>query len=109
MDKIIDLSDPSLECRPYFPHPYHPPTSYYPYEDILDALHTMCTPIGYKMNLLNRIEFTRVEDMFHLNEKAEKFVPKEYYSKFTNGRWAYRLIGSSIQIVNGRLQWRSKP
>ena len=108
MDKIIDLSDPSLEWRPYQPQPYHPPISYFTYEDILDALHSMCTPIEYKANLLNRIEFISAEDRLHLNEKAEKFLPKEYYLKFTDGRWAYRLIGSNIQIVNGRLQRRNK-
>lgn len=96
MGKIIYLSDASLGCRPHQQQPYHPPTSYYSYEDILDALHTMCTPIEYKTNLLSRIEFTRVEDRFHLNEKAEKFLPNEYYLKFTDGRWAYRLIGSNI-------------
>lgn len=96
MDKIIDLSDASLGCRPYQQHPYHPPDSYYSCEDILDALHSMCTPIEYRTNLLNRIEFTSVEDRFHLNEKTKKFVPKEYYSKFTNGHWAYHLISSNI-------------
>lgn len=96
MDKIIDSSVVSIGCRPYFYLPYNPPASYYTHKDILNAWNTMCTPIEYKMNFLNRIEFSGVEDQFHLSEKTEKFVPKEYYSKFTNGRWAYHLISSNI-------------
>lgn len=103
MNRIIDLSDTSIGCRTYHQQSSHQPLSYFSYEDILDALYNWRTPAEYKLNFINTSEFTRIEDRFHLGEKAEKFVPKEYYSKFTNGRWAYRLIGSNIQPYKGFL------
>lgn len=93
-------------CALYSSQPTPQSIAYYRYEDIQDALYHWRTPAKYKINFLNTSNFTRIEDQFHLNEKAEKFVPKNYYLKFTNGEWAYLLIRSNMWVVLDPLSTR---